>query len=80
MLGFYAETEMYNETTDAWEDYLDLPDIQWTTLGCLTAYEGMIYHASIRPGEEGGVVQLDPSTWTETYLGPLPDDVRQPFK
>ena len=48
--------------------------------GCLTEYEGMIYHASIRPGEDGGVVQLDPSTWTETYLGPLPNDVTQPFK
>ena len=35
-LGFYAETEIYNYTTGAWEEYLSLSDIQWTTLGMKT--------------------------------------------
>ena len=34
-LGFYAETEIYNYTTGAWEEYLSLSDIQWTTLGMI---------------------------------------------
>ncbi len=67
MLGLTDSTAVYDYTVDEWKEYLDLPERNWMSIGCLLQHEDTIWHMR----EE--IWALNALTWETRNLGPMPE-------